>query len=143
MNAQMPQSVEAANYMARLTVASLEGNRFHIFRDGDDSLMPGCYTDLVVSAAFAALLARLCPGQLEVAPAMIEQLATGETRQGYCVLRGLAPITLENIHRLEVDGNHVWAYTCNLFVSPAVAGALRDAFPGQLEFSDGFSQFAA
>jgi hypothetical protein len=143
MNEQMPQSVSPLNYMANMSIAVLEGNHFHIVRDGEDSMMPTCYTDLVVSAEFAALLDRLCPGQLEIFPALIEQIATGETRPGYCVLRQLAPITLKNIDQLDVTGNRVWAYSYNLFVSPAVARALCDAFPGTLEFTDGFSQFAA
>ncbi len=143
MNEQMPQSVHPLNYMTNMFIATLEDNRFHIIRDGEDSVMPTCYTDLVVSADFAALLARLCPGQLEISPAVIERIATGETRPGYCVLRGLAPITLDNIDQLDVTGNRVWAHSYNLFASPAVARALDDALPGTFEFSDGFTQFAA
>lgn len=75
-------------------------------------------------------------------PAVIEQIGTGETWPGYCVLRRLAPITLENIEQLEVKGNRAWAFNNDhLFVSPAVAKTLGDAVSGQLTFSDGFSQF--
>lgn len=144
MDDQMAQNVAPIHFMGSMEVASLDGDRFHIFRDGEDALMLSCYTDLVVSAELGALLARRCPGQLEVSPAVIEQIATGETRPGYCVLRGLTPITLDNIDALDVKGDHVWAFNDHyLFVSPTVARALRDAFPGRLDFSNGFSQFAA
>jgi len=127
-----------------MSIAHLDGNRFHIFRGGEQAPMLDCSTHLVASDALAALLARFCPNQLEISPARLEQVATGETCRGYSVLRPISELTPDNIGTAPSDGYRVWrAWDRYLFVSPALAEVLREAFPSLLEFSDGFSQFAA
>ena len=97
---------------------------------------------ILVSDELRDVLARCCPGRLELLRAEVLDAPTGKRLSGYSELRPHEEITREEIFQVKDQTPRVWRYRAShLFVTKPVMYAVQDARVLGLHFLPGLSAF--
>jgi hypothetical protein len=117
---------------------------FHVFQRGDfTDLLDGPDYILAVPR-LAAALRTLCPSTVEIVPAQVVNIQSGQSLASYEEVRAREEITPGMIETVDAQGDRAWHFKRrHLFVTKHVALLLRRrGFPSR-GYSRGFSEFIA
>lgn len=133
-------------YISNKTISSLhlwrsDPTKFRITKfDHFQPLLSG--TDyILIHKDYITVLNRIDKNQLDIQPVVICRASTGEEWNQYYELKIKNEVTSENINSLNVDGDNIWQFDNNLFVSEKIKDELIKMSNGKLIGTPNFSLF--
>jgi hypothetical protein len=105
-------------------------------------------TPLITGPGYTLIIPKYIPAfegllkeELEIKPAIIYRLATGEEWKHYYQLMIHKNIHPKTIHNINILHENIWQYNGHLFVAKKIKEKLALLSSGELQFSQGFSHF--
>ena len=140
---RLPFCVSANRGPKSMACSRLEDGRFHVYRAGAAPILLTGSSFILAREPLAALLGELCSGCLDLVPASVVQVASGESWNGYFEVKAKEEITPLTIATVDASANAAWHFSrAHLFVSASVMDEISSRGIKELSFSPGFSEFA-
>ena len=139
-NYKGPYYIESTD-LDTMKCARLQDGRFHVFKSGIASNLITGHEFILVSQPLATIISKTCQSLVEVQPAVVIRLSTGEKWPDYYELKPLQEIRPYEL--LDASGYQVWHldHSC-LFVSPKLMDEITRSGIANLSFFPGWSRFA-
>ena len=132
-NYKMPYSVESTDCFP-MSCAKLQDGRFHVYKPGIASNLITGHEFILASEPLATIISKTCQSLVEVQPAVVIRISTGEKWPGYYELKPLQEI--DSYKLPDASGFQVWHYDHSwLFVSPELMDEIIRSGVTNLSFS--------
>jgi hypothetical protein len=132
----------ASTDLDTMKCARLQDGRFHVFKSGIASNLITGHEFILAFGPLATIISKTCQSLVEVQPAVVIRISTGEKWPDYYELKPLQEIRPYELP--DASCYQVWHLDhSELFVSPELKNEITRSGIANLSFSPGWSGFAA